>query len=54
VKLLTAVVVLAAFAQAQTTRGVVGGTVKDPAGKPVAQASVTLTSEETNAKTNGR
>jgi len=50
VKLLFGVVVLAVLAQAQTTRGVVGGTVKDPTGKPVAQASVTLTSEETNAK----
>ncbi len=49
-KLLSALVVFAALAAAQTTRGVIGGTVKDASGKPVGQAEVTLTSEGTNAK----
>jgi hypothetical protein len=37
-------------AQAQTVRGVISGVVRDTAGNPVASASVTITSQETNAK----
>jgi hypothetical protein len=36
--------------QAQTVRGVISGLIKDAAGNPVASASVTITSQETNAK----
>lgn len=37
-------------AQAQTVRGVISGLIKDAAGNPVASASITITSQETNAK----
>ena len=36
-------------AQAQTIRGVIGGTVSDPRGAPVGKASVTITNRETGA-----
>jgi hypothetical protein len=39
---------LLAAVRAQTVRGVIGGTVDDPKGAPVANASVTITNQETN------
>ena len=36
--------------QAQTVGGVISGVIKDAAGHPVASASVTITSQKTNAK----
>ena len=49
-KLVSAIVVFVVAAQAQTVRGVIGGVVKDPAGKPIASASVTLINDETKTK----